>query len=191
MVKKLKFYKNFKVSNIYKNSILLVGNFDGFHLGHQKLFNLAKKYKKKFRLKIGVITFEPMPKMYFNKNLKNFRISNVSSGTSGGWFNLADGTMHTQNGAGNVSSIVSVGNGWYRCSRKFAAVIAGANQVLFSPSSADNTTNAINGGVMYLWGAQVNEGVLTPYRKTEASASTTIERGELSKDFYDATHVGF
>ena len=120
-----------------------------------------------------------------------FRISNVSSGTSGGWFNLADGTMHTQNGAGNVSSIVSVGNGWYRCSRKFAAVIAGANQVLFSPSSADNTTNAINGGVMYLWGAQVNEGVLTPYRKTEASASTTIERGELSKDFYDATHVGF
>ena len=78
MVKKLKFYKNFKVSNTYKNSILLVGNFDGFHLGHQKLFNLAKKYKKKFRLKIGVITFEPMPKMYFNKNLKNFRISNVS-----------------------------------------------------------------------------------------------------------------
>ena len=45
MVKKLKFYKNFKISNIHKNSILLVGNFDGLHLGHQKLFNLAKKYK--------------------------------------------------------------------------------------------------------------------------------------------------
>ena len=47
------------------------------HAGHQKLFNLAKKYKKKFNLKNGVITFEPMPKMYFNKNLKNFRISNL------------------------------------------------------------------------------------------------------------------
>jgi riboflavin kinase/FMN adenylyltransferase len=46
MVKKLKFYNNFKISNIHKNSILLVGNFDGLHLGHQKLFNLAKKYKK-------------------------------------------------------------------------------------------------------------------------------------------------
>ena len=78
MVKKIKFYNNFEISNIHKNSILLVGNFDGLHLGHQKLFSLAKKYKKKFKLKIGVITFEPMPKMYFNKRLKNFRISNVS-----------------------------------------------------------------------------------------------------------------
>ena len=77
MVKKLKFYKNFKILNIHKNSILLVGNFDGLHLGHQRLFNLAKKYKKKFKLKIGVITFEPMPKMYFNNHLKNFRISNI------------------------------------------------------------------------------------------------------------------
>ena len=77
MVKKLKFYNNFKISNTHKRSILLVGNFDGLHLGHQKLFNLAKKYKKKFKLKIGVITFEPMPKMYFNKNLKNFRILNI------------------------------------------------------------------------------------------------------------------
>ena len=76
MVKKLKFYSNFKISSVHKGSILLVGNFDGLHLGHQKLFNLAKKYKKKFKLKIGVITFEPMPKMYFNKNLKNFRILN-------------------------------------------------------------------------------------------------------------------
>ena len=78
MVRKLKFYKNFKVLNLHKKSILLIGNFDGLHLGHQKLFNIAKKYKKKFKLKVGVITFEPMPKMYFNKKLKNFRISNVS-----------------------------------------------------------------------------------------------------------------
>ena len=78
MVKELKYYKNFKIQNTHKQSILLIGNFDGLHLGHQKLFNLAKKYKKKFKLNIGVITFEPMPKMYFNKNLKNFRISNTS-----------------------------------------------------------------------------------------------------------------
>ena len=78
MVRKLKFYKNFKVLKVHKKSILLIGNFDGLHLGHQKLFNMAKKYKKKFKLKIGVITFEPMPKMYFNKKLKNFSISNIS-----------------------------------------------------------------------------------------------------------------
>jgi riboflavin kinase/FMN adenylyltransferase len=28
-------------------------------------------------LKIGVVTFDPMPKMYFNKNIKNFKISNI------------------------------------------------------------------------------------------------------------------
>ena len=78
MVNKVKFYKNFKVSEIHKNSILLIGNFDGLHLGHQKLFKLANDYKKKFKLKIGVVTFEPMPKMYFNRSIKNFRISNLN-----------------------------------------------------------------------------------------------------------------
>ena len=77
MVNKIKFYNNFKVLEIHKHSIILIGNFDGLHLGHQKLFKLAKKYKKKFRLKIGIITFEPMPKMYFNKSIKNFRLSNL------------------------------------------------------------------------------------------------------------------
>ncbi|MBO41703.1 MAG: riboflavin biosynthesis protein RibF [Pelagibacteraceae bacterium] len=74
----MKFYNNFKISNIHKNSILLVGNFDGLHIGHQKLFNLAKKYKKNFKLKIGLVTFEPIPKMYFNSKLTNFRISSIS-----------------------------------------------------------------------------------------------------------------
>ena len=77
MVRKIKFYNNFKISEIHKRSIILIGNFDGSHLGHQKLFKLANKYKKKLKLKIGVVTFEPVPKMYFNKSIKNFRISNL------------------------------------------------------------------------------------------------------------------
>ena len=77
MVKSVKIYKNFDIDAIYKNSIILIGNFDGIHLGHQKLFSLAKKYKKKYSSKIGVLTFEPMPKMFFNRKLKNFRISSL------------------------------------------------------------------------------------------------------------------
>ena len=76
MVKSVKIYNNFNIKSNHKNSIILIGNFDGLHLGHQKLFNLAQNFKKKYSLKIGVMTFEPMPKMFFNKNLKNFRISN-------------------------------------------------------------------------------------------------------------------
>jgi len=77
MVKSKKIYKNFNIDIKYKNSIILIGNFDGIHKGHQKLFSLAKKYKKKYSSKIGVLTFEPMPKMFFNKSLDNFRISSL------------------------------------------------------------------------------------------------------------------
>jgi riboflavin kinase/FMN adenylyltransferase len=73
----MRLYKNFNIFKKHKKSIILIGNFDGIHLGHQKLFKLATKYKKKFKLKIGVVTFEPMPKMYFNHEIKNFRISNI------------------------------------------------------------------------------------------------------------------
>ncbi len=75
MVKSIYLYKNFNVKDFHKRSIILIGNFDGLHRGHQKLFELAKNYKKKYSMKVGVLTFEPMPKMYFNNNIKNFRIS--------------------------------------------------------------------------------------------------------------------
>jgi riboflavin kinase/FMN adenylyltransferase len=75
---KMKLYKNFNISKNHKKSIILIGNFDGVHGGHQKLFKLASSYKKKFNLNIGVLTFEPMPKMFFNKDIKNFRISNIN-----------------------------------------------------------------------------------------------------------------
>ncbi len=78
MVKKIKIYKNFNILKKHQNSILLIGNFDGLHIGHQKLFDLAKKYKKNKKLKIGVITFNPIPKMFFNKKLKNYRLSNLN-----------------------------------------------------------------------------------------------------------------
>ena len=72
----MKIYKNFNLQKKHKRSIILIGNFDGVHLGHRKLFSLANKYKKKFNSNIGVLSFEPMPKMFFNKKIKNFRISN-------------------------------------------------------------------------------------------------------------------
>ena len=78
MVNSIKIYKNFQIKKNHRRSIILIGNFDGVHLGHQKLFSLAKKYKKKYRVKIGVLTFEPMPKMFFDSTLKNFRISSLN-----------------------------------------------------------------------------------------------------------------
>ena len=76
MVKKIKIYNNFNINLKDKNSIILIGNFDGLHSGHQKLFKQAQKFKKKMNLRLGVITFDPIPKMFFNKKIKNYRISN-------------------------------------------------------------------------------------------------------------------
>ncbi len=75
MVNNLKIYNNFNLERKDKGSIILIGNFDGLHKGHQKLFNKAKNFKKKYKLKIGVITFDPIPKMFF-RNLYNYRLSN-------------------------------------------------------------------------------------------------------------------
>ena len=72
-----KIYNNFIIPRKLKKSVLLIGNFDGLHLGHQKVCNEAKKYKKKYKLKLGVLTFNPLPVMFFNK-MKNYRLTNDS-----------------------------------------------------------------------------------------------------------------
>ena len=71
-----KIYNNFIIPRNLKKSILLIGNFDGLHLGHQKVCGEAKKYKKKYKLKLGVLTFNPLPVMFFNNEMKNYRLTN-------------------------------------------------------------------------------------------------------------------
>ena len=78
MVKKINLYKNYNIKNNDKRSIILIGSFDGLHLGHRKLFERAKKLKTKTKLKVGVFTFDPIPKMFFSKGLINYRISNLN-----------------------------------------------------------------------------------------------------------------
>jgi riboflavin kinase/FMN adenylyltransferase len=69
----MKVYKNFNINKSHRNSIILIGNFDGVHLGHRKLFNLAKNFSDKFKIKIGVLTFDPMPKIFLIKKSRTLK----------------------------------------------------------------------------------------------------------------------
>ena len=73
----MKIFKNFNISKNFKNSAIAIGNFDGFHLGHQKVIKSGKLLAKKKKLKFGLLVFHPLPAMFFNKDLKNFRIDSL------------------------------------------------------------------------------------------------------------------
>ena len=73
----MKIYNNANLNNKHLNSVIAIGNFDGLHLGHQKVINEARRKAKKFKLPLGVITFEPVPVMFFSKENKDHRINSL------------------------------------------------------------------------------------------------------------------
>ena len=70
-------YKNTNIKKEHKNGVIAVGNFDGLHLGHQKVFEKARLKAKNNKLKFGLLTFEPVPVMYFNSKITNHRINSL------------------------------------------------------------------------------------------------------------------
>ena len=73
----MKIYNNPNINNKHCNGVIAIGNFDGLHLGHQKVIQEAKQKAKKNKIPFGVMTFEPVPVMFFNKNIKNHRINSL------------------------------------------------------------------------------------------------------------------
>ena len=70
----MKVFNSTNISSKFKRSAIAIGNFDGVHTGHQKVFRHTKKIAKKNKIKFGVLTFAPLPIMFFNKKIKNFRL---------------------------------------------------------------------------------------------------------------------
>ena len=73
----MKTYNNLNLNQKHRSGVIAIGNFDGIHLGHQKVINEAKKKAKKNKLPFGLMTFEPVPVMFFNKKIKNHRINSL------------------------------------------------------------------------------------------------------------------
>ena len=73
----MKIYNNANLNQKHHKGVIAIGNFDGIHLGHQKVISEAKKKAKKNKLPFGIMTFEPVPVMFFNSKIKNHRINSL------------------------------------------------------------------------------------------------------------------
>ena len=73
----MKIYNNPNIDNKHRNGVIAIGNFDGLHLGHQKVIQEAKQKAKKNKIPFGVMTFEPVPVMFFNNKIKYHRINSL------------------------------------------------------------------------------------------------------------------
>lgn len=58
-----------------KNSIVVLGNFDGVHIGHQKLFDVAKIKAIQKELQVVVLSFYPPPTWILGKQPKRLLMS--------------------------------------------------------------------------------------------------------------------
>ena len=70
----MKIFHKATILKNYKGSALAIGNFDGVHKGHQKVFKYAKKFAKRKKIKFGILTFNPLPVMFFNKKIRNYKL---------------------------------------------------------------------------------------------------------------------
>ena len=73
----MKIYKNFNVGKRFQSSAIAIGNFDGFHLGDQRVIKKGKQIARRNNLKFGLMVFQPLPVMFFNKKLKNYRLDSL------------------------------------------------------------------------------------------------------------------
>lgn len=51
-----------------------IGNFDGVHLGHQSVIDMARSQAQAIGAPLGLVTFEPHPRQYFAPDAPAFRL---------------------------------------------------------------------------------------------------------------------
>ena len=58
-----------------RGAVIALGNFDGVHLGHQALIDAARSQAEGQGAPVGVVTFEPHPRQFFQPDIAGFRLT--------------------------------------------------------------------------------------------------------------------
>ncbi len=70
-------YHDEAIPDAFRGAVLALGNFDGFHLGHQAVVNRAIALGFHMRRPVIVATFDPHPVSYFKPDLPPFRLTTL------------------------------------------------------------------------------------------------------------------
>jgi riboflavin kinase/FMN adenylyltransferase len=62
-----------------RGASVAIGNFDGLHLGHQAVIDLARVAAGRIGAPLGVVTFEPHPREFFAPDAPPFRLMNAEA----------------------------------------------------------------------------------------------------------------
>ncbi|NHX27871.1 bifunctional riboflavin kinase/FMN adenylyltransferase, partial [Escherichia coli] len=62
-----------------RGAAVAIGNFDGVHLGHQRVIDIARAAATDAGAPLGILTFEPHPREFFAPDAPPFRLMNAEA----------------------------------------------------------------------------------------------------------------
>lgn len=61
-----------------RGAAVALGNFDGVHIGHQRVIAAAREAAARIGAPLGVISFEPHPRLFFQPDAEPFRVMSLN-----------------------------------------------------------------------------------------------------------------
>ncbi len=72
---KMRLYRTTKLHPEHRGAVIMIGNFDGVHLGHHALIEAVRAYATEHECPLGVLTFEPHPRLFFAQKPEPFLLT--------------------------------------------------------------------------------------------------------------------